>query len=65
MPAVLPGKLIETHERVFLVNECHYDEDGDLAAITAKCLTPRDGDTSEWFTLEVYDENLIEAHTLQ
>lgn len=62
--ALLPGKIIEIHDRVFEVAECFYDSDGRLGSIRARCLTPREGDESEWFSLEVYDESMITAYTL-
>jgi hypothetical protein len=62
---LVPGKIVEINERVFLVDKLIYDEDGELERIQAKCLTPKDGDTSEWFTLEITDECLIPIFTLQ
>lgn len=62
---VAPGKIIEIHDRVFVIAECIYDSNGELDAIKARCITPRDGDESEWFSLEVYDEDAIVAYTLQ
>lgn len=62
---ILPGKIVELNERVFLIDKCHYDSDGELVAMTAKCLTPKDGDSTAWFTLEVNDPMAIQAHTLQ
>ena len=60
---ILPGKIVELHERIFYIEQCHY-EGGELTSMTARCLTPQDGDTSEWFTLEVSDEDLIVAYTI-
>jgi hypothetical protein len=61
---VIPGKIVELNGRVFIIDRCHYDEDGDLIAMTARCITPQEGDTSKWFTLEVCDESLLVAYTL-
>lgn len=60
-----PGKIIEINDRIFLIEKLNYDDDGELDTIRAKCLTPMDGDSSEYFSLEVYDEDLIVAYTIQ
>jgi hypothetical protein len=61
---VIPGKIVELNDRIFIIERVHYEQ-GELVGMTAKCLTPRDGDSSKWYTLEVTDESLIVAHTIQ
>lgn len=63
---VAPGKIVELGERVFIVDTLHRELDGTLAAITALCLNPQPGDDDqEWWALEVTDEDLLVAHTIQ
>ncbi len=64
MTNILPGKIIELNDRVFKIQKCFYDDDGMLESVRAECITPKDGDSSEWFSLEIYDESLVDAYTL-
>jgi len=62
---VIPGKIIEIHERVFMIEKCIYNAKGVLDCIHARCLTPKEGDESEYFSLEIYDEMQVVTYTLQ
>lgn len=48
-----------------MIEKCIYNAKGVLDCIHARCLTPKEGDESEYFSLEIYDEMQVVTYTLQ